>query len=68
MLEENGKRSSGKRTRALNIRFFFITDQIEKGNLEVKYCPTDEMTADYMSKTLQGVKFRKFRNQIMGFK
>ena len=33
LLENNGKRSSGKRTRAINIRYFFLTDQIEKGNL-----------------------------------
>ena len=27
LLETNGKKSSGKRTRALNIRYFFVTDQ-----------------------------------------
>ena len=26
LLETNGKKSSGKRTRALNIRYFFLTD------------------------------------------
>ena len=30
-LELNGKRSSGKRTRHLNIRYFYITDQIDQG-------------------------------------
>ena len=29
-LETNGKRSSSSRTRALNIRCFFLTDQVEK--------------------------------------
>jgi len=66
LLEENGKRSSSKRTRAFNIRYFFLTDQIEKGNLKVKYCPTGEMVADYMSKPLQGTKFEHFRKAIMG--
>ena len=61
LLEENGKRSSSKRTRAFNIRYFFLTDQIEKGNLSVAYCPTLEMIADYMSKPLQGGLFHKFR-------
>ena len=32
LLENNGKRSAGKRSRALNVRYFFLTDQIEKGN------------------------------------
>ena len=66
LLENNGKKSSSKRTRAINIRYFFLTDQIEKGNLEVVYCPTDEMTADYQSKPLQGKKFKKFKQRIMG--
>ena len=66
LLEKNGKRSSGKRTRVLNIRYFMITDQIEKGNLEIRYCPTNDMVGDFMSKGLQGVKFNKFRKIIMG--
>ena len=28
LLEKNGRRSSGKRTRHINIRYFYITDQI----------------------------------------
>ena len=66
LLENNGKRSSSKRTRAFNIRYFFLTDQVEKGNLSIEYCPTGDMTADYMSKPLQGKPFKKFKAQIMG--
>jgi hypothetical protein len=43
LLETNGKKSSGKRTRALNIRYFFLTDQVEKGKVTIVYCPTDDM-------------------------
>ena len=66
LLEVNGKRSSSKRTRALNLRYFFLTDQVEKGNLSIEYCPTDDMTADYFTKPLTGVKFRRFKLAIMG--
>jgi hypothetical protein len=38
LLETNGKRSSSKRTRAINIRYFFIADQVEKGNVEIVHC------------------------------
>ena len=31
LLESNSKKSSGKRTRALNIRYFMVTDQVKKG-------------------------------------
>ncbi|CAJ1944948.1 unnamed protein product [Cylindrotheca closterium] len=66
LLEENGRKSTGKRSRAINIQYFFITDQVEKGNAKIKYCPTDDMIADFMTKPLQGEKFRKFRDLILG--
>ena len=65
-LGQNGRKSAGKRSRALNVRYFFLTDQIEKGLIEMEYCPTDNMVADYMTKPLQGDKFVRFRDEIMG--
>jgi hypothetical protein len=66
LLLNNGKRSSSKRTRAINIRYFFLTDQIEKGNLLVSYCPTSEILGDFFSKPLQGQTFLKMKRLIMG--
>jgi hypothetical protein len=66
LLEKNGKRSSSSRTRAINIRFFFVTDQMEKGNLIIVYCPTGDMIGDFFTKPLQGQKFVKFKAAIMG--
>jgi hypothetical protein len=66
LLETNGKKSSGKRTRALNIRYFFLTDQVEKGNVTIVYCPSDGMVGDFHTKPLQGEKFCKFQNAILG--
>ena len=54
LLENNGKKSSSKRTRHINIRYYFITDRIKNGKLEIEYCPTDDMVADYFTKPLQG--------------
>ena len=36
ILENNGKRSSIKKTRALKIRHLFLIDYIEKGNLSIE--------------------------------
>ena len=66
ILEQNGKASSGKRTRALNIRFFFIHDQINQGNLRVVYCPTKDMRGDFFTKPLQGKLFHEHRAFVMG--
>ena len=64
-LEQNGKTSSGKRTRHFNIKYFYITCLIENNEVTIKYCPTDDMIADYMTKPLTGAKFTKFRKLIM---
>ena len=66
LLEKNGKKSSSSRTRAINIRYFFFTDQVKKGNLSLEYCPTDEMLGDFMTKPLQGSKFSFFKSRLMG--
>jgi hypothetical protein len=65
-LSDNGKASSGKGTRHINIRYFFITDCIARKEVAIQYCPTKEMVADYFTKPLQGELFYKFRDQIMG--
>jgi hypothetical protein len=65
-LIENGRQSAGKRSRAINIRYFFISDQKQQGNLEVVYCPTKEMWGDTMSKPLQGSEFKIMADRLMG--
>jgi hypothetical protein len=65
LLEKNGKKSSGKRTRHINIRYFFVTDRIAAHEVHVEYCPTGDMLADFFTKPLQGSAFRKFRNRIL---
>ena len=64
-LENNRKWSSHKCTRHIDIRLFFITDKITDGTMRVEYCPTDDMVMDYMSKPLQGEKFRELRRKLM---
>ena len=48
------------------MRHFFVADQVEKGNIIIEYCPTDEMIGDFVTKPLQGDKFRKFTGMILG--
>jgi hypothetical protein len=55
LLEKNGKASSGRCTRHLDIRYFFVTDPVKKGDLRIEYCPTGDMVADFFTKPLQEV-------------
>ena len=66
LLERNGKASSSKQTKHINIRYFFIMDKILKGEVCIGWCPTAEMVVDFMTKPLQGSTFKKFRDHIMG--
>jgi hypothetical protein len=66
LLEKNGKASSGKRTRHINIQYFFITDWVNMKEISIGWCPTKKMVADFMTKPLQGSHFRNFRDCIMG--
>jgi hypothetical protein len=66
LLEKNGKASSSKRTKHINIRYFFITDRVKKEEVSVVWCPTGDMIRDFATNPLQGALFHKFRDQIMG--
>ncbi len=57
---------SGKRTRHINIRYYFLTDRVNMKEISIDWCPTKKMVADYMSKPLQGSLFRELRDYIMG--
>jgi hypothetical protein len=60
LLEKNGRGSSSKRTRHINIRYFFVRDRVASKEVKIEYCPTEEMLADFFTKPLQGSLFKKF--------
>ncbi|CAI7770625.1 unnamed protein product [Closterium sp. NIES-53] len=51
------KNGFANRTKHIALRYFFVKDEIEKGRLELSYCPTSEMEADYLTKKLGKQKF-----------
>ena len=63
----NGKDSCTSNSKHVAIKYFWSTDRIKAGKMKVKYCPTEKMIADYMSKPLQGKLFQIFRNVLMGW-
>ena len=65
-LLKNGRRSAGKRSRAINIHYFFMADQHDKGLINVEYCPTSKMWADPLTKPLQGAAFKLNADRLMG--
>ena len=65
LMELNGRNFCSKRYRHLNIWYFYVTDAVEPKEVEIAYCPTEVMLADFFTKPLQGNLFRKFRAVIL---
>lgn len=59
-------RSTSARTRHIAIRYFFVKDRVDSGELSIEYEPTVTMLADCMTKPLQGDLFRDMREMLMG--
>jgi hypothetical protein len=65
-LVENGKSNSG-RTRHIAIRYFFVANRIQTGEIKVEYMCTGNMIADILTKPLQGSLFRRLRALLLGW-
>ena len=67
-LEVNGRISAGTKSRHLDIQYFWIKENLESMDIQVRHCRTLKMLADFFTKPLQGVLFKIFCNVIMGHK
>ena len=68
LLQKNWPFSTGKGSKHINIRYFFVVDKIKNKEVKIIHCPTEEMIADFNTKPLQGKLFLYFRNKIMGIR
>ena len=65
-LEKDGLGSSSHRTKHINVRYFFVTDQLQNGDVtSITYKPTDLMQSDYLTKALSGKRFYLHRATLM---
>ena len=64
-LDVNGRISSGKKTNHLSSSFFFITENIAKGEVYVNYCPTEKMWCDLLNKPNQRAPYRLDCSHLM---
>ena len=65
-MERNGKASAGTKSRHIHNRYFWIKDRLSVDNINLIYCPTEIMLADFFTKPLQGSLFKMMRDYIMG--
>ena len=62
----NKGRSTAETTRFIEVRKFWISDYIRTGAIKIVYVPTEDMTADFFTKPVQGAVFMKLAKKILG--
>ena len=66
LLEKNGMKSVGKRTRHVDIKYLFVSDEVKWKNVTIVHCLTEDMVTDFYTKALKGKIFTTHRNAILG--
>jgi hypothetical protein len=65
-LLEAGKGNS-ERSRHIAIRYFFLHDRIQSGEIKVQYLATEDMLADILTKPMQGSQFERLRAMLLNW-
>jgi hypothetical protein len=52
------------RTKHIDVRHYFMKDAVLKDLVTLKYCPTQDMVADVLTKYLGRIKFEEFRKSM----
>lgn len=55
------------RSKHIDIKYFYIKDLIEKNSIAIKYCPSDNMLADILTKPIQSTKFLRLRQLLLSY-
>lgn len=53
-----------KRTKHIDSRHHFLRDNVEKGNISIKFCNTENQIADIFTKALNRDRFEKIRLEL----
>ena len=65
-LERNGKHSSPRQTKHINICYFYVTNKVKDGTVQVTYKPTTEMPSNYLTTSLTDSLFTKHQATLLG--
>jgi hypothetical protein len=63
---ENGRPTSD-RTRHINVRYFFVSDRVSSGEVNIVHLPSQEMSSDFLSKPKVGQEFLYLRAKLLNW-
>ena len=62
LMEKHGRNLCTGNLIHINVRYFWVKDKIDQGEVKFKYLPAHLMVADSLKKTLVGALFKKLRD------
>jgi hypothetical protein len=62
-VSQNGVRS--ERTKHVDVRYHFVTETVESGQIKLQWVPTTDQQADILTKALAQPVFEHFRALLM---
>ena len=54
------------KTKHISLRYNIVRELCSKGTIDIKYCPTEDMVADILTKALGQSAFLRLRPLLMG--
>ena len=63
-IELTKNRQFRARTKHIDVRYHFLRWVCETGKIKLIYCPTEDMTADVLTKALPGFKVKHFAHEL----
>ena len=64
--ERNRRKSCNGNSCHIDIQYFFVKDRVQSGEIDIKYCPTENEVANFFAKPIQSSAFKRFRDFMMG--
>ena len=58
---------SFKRAKHIKVRYFWVKDLIDEGEVNLRYIPSEELVADLLTKAVTGAKFKYLRAKLLGW-
>jgi uncharacterized lipoprotein YehR (DUF1307 family) len=52
------------RSKHIEIKYYYLRDKVQKGEIKLQYISTDEQTTDILTKPLSRTKFVYFRDKL----
>jgi hypothetical protein len=58
---------SFKRAKHIKVRYFWVKELIDEGEVILRYIPSEKLVADLLTKAVTGAKFKYLRAKLLGW-